>query len=110
MGLVSPGLAKNQNKYTKLNYKMFRKPCILRLRWPRVQNIFSPKHEIPVGITDSCGFSKIGGFTKTLYFTIAVAMSRAGEYNRGIQYKSRFEGFPLGSTKWLAKCFVGRAL
>ncbi len=93
---MSPGLAKNQNKYTKLNYKMFRKPCILRLRWPRVQNLFSPKHEIPVGITDSCGFSKIGGFTKTLYFTIAVAMSRAGEYNRGYNINPDLRDSPWG--------------
>ena len=73
-------------------------------------NLFSPKHASQLGINIFVFFCKIGGFTKTLYFTSGGAMSRKGEYNRGIEYKSRFEGFPLGSAKWLAKCFVGRAL
>ena len=46
-------------------------------------NLFSPKHEILHGNTDLCGCNKIGGFTKTLYFTSGGAMSRKGEYNRG---------------------------
>ena len=46
-------------------------------------NLFSPKHEILEGINIFVFFCKIGGFTKTLYFTSGGAMSRKGEYNRG---------------------------
>ena len=89
---------------------MFRKPCILRHRWPRAVKVFSSKHEIHIVKHVFVLCCKFGGFTKTLYFTASVALSPAGEYNRGIEYKSRFEGLPLGSTKWLAMCFVGKAL
>ena len=59
-------------------------------------NLFSRKHEILEGINIFVFFCKIGGFTKTLYFTSGGAMSRKGEYNRGYNINPDLRDSPWG--------------